>query len=144
MQNVKVVYRRFLHAHLMHKMKEDMNADPYRHISIASVLTWVNKAWKEMRPRTISACFSHCGKQLPNSGTVPNNVEEQVNAGEQALQELEANDKGVFQSLVDNENLMKQPVKRLEQMEKETNEEAGEEEDQTRLSPTSAYIAKAL
>ena len=45
-------------------------------------------------------------------------------------------------------NFMKQAVKRLEQVEKEINEgekeEAGEEEDQTRLPPTSAYIAKAL
>ena len=98
----------------MHKMKEDMNADPYRHISIALVLTWVNKTWKEIRPRTISACFSHCGmqKQFHNSGVAPNNVEEQMNADEQALQELEAND--VFQPVADNENLMKEAMKRLE------------------------------
>ena len=56
-------------------------------------------------------------KQWSNSGTVPNNVEEQMNADEQAQQELEANDKALFQPLFDNENLMKQPVKHLEQME---------------------------
>ena len=68
----------------MHKMKEDMNGDPYRHISIALVLRWMNKAWKEIRSRTVSVCFSHCEmqKQLPNSGTAPNNVEEQMNADE--------------------------------------------------------------
>ena len=55
------MYRGLLHNHVMHKMKNDMECDPYSSINIALVLTWVCKAWKALRARTISHCFSRCG-----------------------------------------------------------------------------------
>ena len=70
-QAVKLVYRKHLHSHVMHRLKSDMGCNPMQDINIALVLTWVMKAWKSLRPRTISRCFAKCGFIIPKDGAAP-------------------------------------------------------------------------
>ena len=52
----KMLCRSLLHKHIMHKMKVDMENDPYSDVNIAQVQTWIFKPWK-LIPKKLFSLF---------------------------------------------------------------------------------------
>ena len=60
-QTFKLAYRNNLHTHIMRRLDDDIQCNPFVDISIVLVICWVTRAWKQVSARTISQCFKKCG-----------------------------------------------------------------------------------
>ena len=110
-------------------------------------MTWVMKAWKSVRPRTISQCFAKCGFIMPGDGPAPpTELDSTLPQEELALQAEK--DTVKYPPLMPPEQVMELAkktltIKRLgkpkeDKKEEETLNEADKE------TPTSSCIVKAL
>ena len=116
-QSFKLNYRNQLHIHIMHNLKNNMDSNPMRDISIAHAIVWIFRAWSTVKSRTISRYFARCGFKKGVHGPA-DDIEPlvQMDSDEVILQAEEMEEDLIFPPLLTLEQLMQQAQENVTQM----------------------------